>query len=60
MKARNFKVENNINQLAKHVNSNKNLSKQDFHSFEFLFNIYEKEVSKQNKLIRNLEEIFLK
>jgi len=56
----NYKVHNNINQLAKRVNSNQNLSKSDFEKFEYLFKIYTEEISEQNKKINNIKRILLK
>lgn len=60
VRARNFKVENNINQIAKRMNSNKNLSKTDFEDFKNLYKTYQKEISEQNRIIKKLKKIFLK
>ena len=59
MRLRNFKVENNINQLAKRVNSNDNLSKTDIEEFKSLFRWYENTISDQTKIIKKLIKIFL-
>ena len=57
MQMRNFKVENNINQIAKRVNSNKNLSKSDLEKFEIQHNLYKELIIEQNNIINKIIKI---
>jgi uncharacterized protein (DUF1778 family) len=56
----NRKVENNINQLAKRVNSNRNLSKSDYHNFEILFKKYTEHIVEKKKNIKQIKKIMLR
>lgn len=60
MQMRNFKVETNMNQIAKRVNSNKNLSKTDFDNFQKTSEEFRNLISEQNKTIKKLLKFYSK
>lgn len=60
MQMSNFKIGNNINQIAKRVNSNKNLSKSDFEEFQKTNEQFRNLISEQNRTIKKLLKFYSK